>query len=97
MEIKILNQINREANSIATLCLGESKFSLTEKEWVKLVETLKMMRPEVVNEVFYDESYESKISELEERIVDLKSDLDSYQERIFELEGILDDEGIEYD
>ena len=97
MEIKILNQINREANSIATLCLGENKFSLTEKEWVKLVETLKMMRPEVVNEVFYDESYESKISELEERIVDLKSDLDSYQERIFELEGILDDEGIEYD
>lgn len=95
MDIKVVNKINKEHDSITTLIFGEQEFPLTEKELFNLIYQLNLMRDDVVKEVIDDNSG-NEIKELKEKVSELEFELEESEDRVSELEDILDEEGIDY-
>lgn len=96
MEIRIINEKNKGANSLTTLELNDNKFALSEEDLKYLVRRLYWVRGDIVDEVLYEDAYGVEIEKLKRDISDLEFDLDEANDRISELEDILDEEGIDY-
>ena len=95
MDIRVVNKINKEHNSLTTLIIDNKEFNLNEKELFNLIYQLNLMRDDVVKEVIGDDS-DNEISELKEKISELEFELDESKDRVSELEDISDEEGIDY-
>lgn len=95
MDIRVVNKVNKEHNSLTTIALGEHEFHLNEKELFDLMYQLNLMRDDVVKEVVDDNS-DNEINELKEKVNELESELEESEDRVSELEDILDEEGIYY-
>lgn len=96
MEIRIIDEKNKEANSLTTLELNDNKFALGEEDLKNLVRELYRMRQDIIEEVLYADDYNAEIEKSKEKISDLEYELQEANDRISELEDILYEEGIEY-
>lgn len=88
-DIKVINKINREANSLTTLSIDGLEIPLTEKELTKLFAELYNMRKDAFTE--YDEALENeelkeRIKDLEEENEDLNSECDSLRDELDSME-----------
>lgn len=75
-DIKFINKINKENNSLTTLSIDGVEFPLTEKELAKLVHELYTMREDAFLD--YELVYESK--SLKERVRELENENDDLEE-----------------
>lgn len=95
MDIKVVNKVNKEHNSLTTLIIDNKEFNLNEKELFNLIYQLNLMRGDIIREVIDDNS-DNEIDKLKDKVNELESELEESEYRVSELEDILDEEGIYY-
>ena len=88
-EIKVINKLDKENNSLTTLSICGIEFPLTEKELIKLFAELYSMRKDAFtgyDEAFENEELKDKIRELEEENSDLEDECDNLRSELEDYE-----------